>query len=146
QLHVLFEGLVGGRRPVEARHRGLPTFGQAEHADDLGREVFCLLVPKWVGQGRPLDVLDHVGDVAAQGRGVEVGTADDVPADAAGEADLVVVGQAAGELALLADEVCVVALGVDDEAAHLAGRVVRVKVYELGGEGVLGGRSLGGPG
>ena len=83
QLHVLFEGLVGGRRPIEARHSGLPTLSQAEHADDLGREVFRLLVPEGVGQGRPLDVLDHVGDVAAEGRGIEVLTADDVPANAA---------------------------------------------------------------
>ncbi len=96
----------------------------------------------WCQQGA--DVLDHVGDVAAEGSGVEVRAPDDVPADAAREADLVVVGQPAGKGALVPHEVGVVALGVDNEPAHLPLGVGGMEVDELGGEGVLRRRGLGG--
>jgi hypothetical protein len=101
-------------------------------------------VPERVGQRRALDVLDHVRDVAAESDGVQVRAPNDVPAHAAREAGLVVVPQTAGLGALVPHEVCVVALGVDDEAAHLALVVGRVEVDELGGERVLRGRGLGG--
>jgi hypothetical protein len=123
-----------------------PRPPQSQDADDLGGQVLGLLVPEGVGQGRALDVLDHVGDVAAERGRVEVGAADDVPADAAGQADLVVVGQAARERALLANEISVVALGVDDEPAHLPGRVACVLVDELCRERILRSRRLGGAG
>jgi hypothetical protein len=139
QLHVVLEGLVGGGRAVERGHRRLAAVRQPEDADDLGREVLRFLVPERVGERRPLDVLDHVGDVAAQGGSVEIRTADDVPLHAAREAHLVVVAEPARERALVPHEVGVVSLGVDDEPAHLPGRIRRVQVDELRGEGVLRG-------
>ena len=137
QFDVVLEGLVRGGRTVQRRHGRLPPLGQAEDPDDLGREVLGFLVPEGVGQRRALDVLDHVGDVSAERGGVEVGTADDVPADAARQADLVVVGQPSRERALVADEIGVVALRVDDEPPHLPSRITRVLVDELGRERVL---------